>query len=68
MPGWSISTSLIITHRFTMAIQADLIYVMVDGQVVESGTHGDLVALGGRYAQSWRAQMQGADAGVAVKN
>lgn len=51
-----------------MAIQADLIYVMVDGQVVESGTHGDLVALGGRYAQSWRAQMQGADAGVAVKN
>lgn len=51
-------TALIITHRFTTAMQADVIHVMVDGRIVESGTHGELVALGGRYAASWRSQMR----------
>ena len=48
---------LIITHRFTTARQADLIYVMEAGQIVESGSHEELLARGGRYAQSWQAQM-----------
>ena len=50
-------TSIIITHRFTTAMQADIIHVMMGGQLVESGSHEELLALGGRYAQSWRAQM-----------
>ena len=51
-------TALIITHRFTTAMQADVIHVMVGGRIVESGAHADLVALGGRYAASWRAQVR----------
>jgi ATP-binding cassette subfamily B protein len=31
---------------------------MEDGQIVESGSHAELLALGGRYAQSWQDQMQ----------
>lgn len=51
-------TALIITHRFTTAMQADLIYVMMEGQVTEMGTHKELLRLGGHYAESWWAQMQ----------
>jgi ATP-binding cassette subfamily B protein len=51
-------TTLIITHRFTTAMYADIIHVMVDGCIVESGNHAELLALDGRYAQSWKAQMQ----------
>ena len=50
-------TALMITHRFTTAMQADIIHVMVAGQIVESGTHAELLAYNGRYAQSWRQQM-----------
>jgi len=51
-------TAVIITHRFTTAMQADIIHVMVDGEIVESGAHGQLAACGGYYAQSWAAQMK----------
>ncbi|MCI0580811.1 MAG: ABC transporter ATP-binding protein/permease [Chloroflexi bacterium] len=51
-------TALIITHRFTTAMRADVIHVMEDGRVVESGSHQQLLAQNGRYAQSWRAQVQ----------
>jgi ATP-binding cassette subfamily B protein len=51
-------TVLLITHRFTTAMRADIIHVMEEGRIVESGSHAELVALGGRYAESWRAQMQ----------
>lgn len=56
-------TGLIITHRFTTAMYADIIHVMDEGQIVESGSHHQLLALGGRYAQSWRAQMRAATGG-----
>jgi ATP-binding cassette subfamily B protein len=51
-------TAIVITHRFTLAMRADMIHVMRDGQIVESGSHDQLLAQGGLYAQSWAAQMQ----------
>jgi ATP-binding cassette subfamily B protein len=51
--------AIMITHRFTTAMQADRIYVMDQGTLVEAGTHQQLLALGGRYAQSWQQQMAG---------
>ncbi len=51
-------TGLMITHRFTTAMHADMIHVMVDGRITESGTHEQLVAAGGHYAESWQAQMR----------
>jgi ATP-binding cassette subfamily B protein len=51
-------TAVIITHRFTTAMRADVIHVMDAGQIVESGTHEALLAQGGLYAQSWNAQTQ----------
>ena len=54
-------TALVITHRFTTAMQADVIHVMDSGNIVESGTHAELVHQGGHYAASWAAQMLQAD-------
>lgn len=51
-------TALIITHRFTTAMHADVIHVMDGGRIVESGSHAELLRLGGRYATSWDAQMR----------
>ncbi len=50
-------TALIITHRFTTAMQADIIHVMDAGRIIESGTHAELLRLGGKYAASWHKQM-----------
>jgi ABC-type multidrug transport system fused ATPase/permease subunit len=39
-------------------MRADVIHVMEDGRVIESGTHAELLARGGKYAVSWHAQMR----------
>lgn len=52
-------TALIITHRFTTAMQADAIHVMKQGRIIESGSHEELLAAGGMYALSWQQQMRG---------
>ncbi|MEJ2044538.1 MAG: ABC transporter ATP-binding protein [Reinekea sp.] len=44
-------TTLVIAHRLTTVMNADLIHVMKDGQIVESGTHKELLALNGHYAE-----------------
>jgi ATP-binding cassette subfamily B protein len=51
-------TSVIITHRLTTAAFADVIHVMAEGQIVESGAHQELLARGGDYAKAWLAQTQ----------
>ncbi|YAF95742.1 MAG: ABC transporter ATP-binding protein [Nodularia sp. CChRGM 3473] len=51
-------TAVVITHRFTLAMQADIIHVMRAGKIVESGNHDELLALDGLYAQSWKTQME----------
>lgn len=49
-------TAMIITHRFTTAMRADIIHVMQDGRIVESGSHEELLCRNGLYAQSWKKQ------------
>ena len=51
-------TVIIITHRFTTAMQADIIHIMDEGRIVEAGRHEELLAHGGRYAQTWATQMR----------
>jgi len=48
--------SLLVTHRFTTAMFSDVIHVMAKGAIVESGTHDELLALGGLYAEGWASQ------------
>ena len=50
-------TAIIVTHRFTTAMHADVICVVDRGRVVESGTHEELISKQGRYAASWLTQM-----------
>jgi ATP-binding cassette subfamily B protein len=50
-------TCIIITHRLTTAMRADMIFTIADGQVVESGSHHELIRRGGLYAQSWDRQV-----------
>ncbi|MGW0390745.1 ABC transporter ATP-binding protein [Streptomyces sp. NPDC003042] len=47
-------TTLVVAHRLTTAARADRVVVMDRGQVVEDGTHAELLARGGRYAELWR--------------
>ena len=49
-------TTLLITHRFTTAMFADVIQVISEGRVVESGSHAQLLAKGGVYARGWATQ------------
>jgi ATP-binding cassette subfamily B protein len=49
-------TSIIITHRFTTAMHADVIHVMDRGRIVESGSHQRLLDQHGLYAESWSRQ------------
>ena len=58
-------TAVIVTHRFTTARRADLIYVMESGRVVQSGTHEELIEQTGLYATCWNEQQSAGNRGTA---
>ena len=51
------STSIIVSHRISTVRSADQILVLADGRIVERGTHDQLVAVGGTYAELHRKQL-----------
>ena len=52
-------TSFVIAHRLSTIKNADLILVLMDGDVVEQGTHAQLLEKGGAYAELYNAQFAG---------
>ncbi|MEO1163606.1 MAG: ABC transporter ATP-binding protein [Chloroflexota bacterium] len=51
-------TVIVIAHRLSTVVAADMIVVLQDGRIVEHGTHNDLLGLENRYAAMWSAQQQ----------
>ncbi len=54
-------TTLVIAHRLSTVADAHQILVMDKGRIVERGSHAELLALEGRYAEMWRLQQAGQD-------
>ena len=52
-------TAILISHRFSTVRRADRIVVLADGKVLEAGSHPDLLAAGGRYAELFELQAAG---------
>jgi ATP-binding cassette subfamily B multidrug efflux pump len=52
-------TSFVIAHRLSTIRDADMILMMEDGRIVERGTHEELIALGGSYADLYNSQFAG---------
>ena len=49
-------TTIITAHRLSAVVHADLILVLQNGQIIERGTHEDLLAMDGWYAQTYHSQ------------
>lgn len=59
------ATVVLISHRLANVVDADKIYVLEGGRVVEHGRHDELVVADGRYATLWRAQRELEEYGAA---
>jgi ATP-binding cassette, subfamily B, bacterial len=53
------AVTILVSHRFSTVQTADLILVVADGRITEAGSHPELVAAGGRYAELYRRQAAG---------
>jgi ATP-binding cassette subfamily B protein len=51
-------TTIVIAHRLTTVVDADRIYVLERGKVVQSGSHADLMAMEGLYANLYRHNLE----------
>lgn len=51
-------TTVLVAHRLTTAARADRIVVVDAGRIAETGTHQELIAAGGRYAELWAASLR----------
>ena len=49
-------TVLVIAHRLSTIVKADLICVMEKGEIIERGSHSDLLSINGRYTKLWEQQ------------
>jgi ATP-binding cassette, subfamily B, bacterial len=56
-------TAILIAHRLSTAMRADRIAVVDEGRIIEVGSHDQLVALGGRYAEMYETWVSQSDAG-----
>ncbi|WP_417684143.1 ABCB family ABC transporter ATP-binding protein/permease [Roseibium sp.] len=55
-------TTLVIAHRLSTVVNADQIIVLEAGEIVERGTHADLLAMDGLYASMWARQREASEA------
>jgi ATP-binding cassette, subfamily B, bacterial len=61
-------TSLVIAHRLSTVLAADVIFVVDAGRIVESGRHATLLARGGLYSRLYQTQFSSFDSGARVVN
>ncbi len=54
-------TTLVIAHRLSTVVDAHQILVMEQGRILERGSHAELIAMNGRYAEMWRLQQSRGD-------
>jgi ATP-binding cassette subfamily B protein len=52
------ATTIMIAHRLSTVRDADMIYLMADGEIAERGTHAELMSLGGRYCEMFTKQAE----------
>ena len=61
-------TTLVIAHRLSTVMDADIIYVIEDGRIVESGSHAELLRRAGTYARLYALQFAQEETAVAVES